>query len=109
VLDSIGEAVIVADAMGFILAMNPAAEALLHGVAAELKDTPIEQVLPILGGVAGGDSKHSFTHSLECAWKGTTTAFDHARRAFRVDVSASPIVDKENGSTTGVVFVLREQ
>ena len=63
VLDSIGEAVIVADAMGFILAMNPAAEALLHGVAAELKDTPIEQVLPILGGSAGEESDHSFTQS----------------------------------------------
>ena len=109
VLDSIGEAVIVADAMGFILAMNPAAEALLHGVAAEMKDTPIEQVLPILGDSDGSKSNRSFTQSLECAWKGSAAAFDCARREFRAEISASPIVDKENGSTTGVVFVLREQ
>lgn len=109
VLDSIGEAVIVADAMGFILAMNPAAEALLHGVVVELKGTPIEQVLPVLGGSAGEESNRSFTQSLECAWKGTTTAFDRAHREFRVEISASPIVEKENGSTTGVVFVLRKQ
>jgi PAS domain S-box-containing protein len=107
VITSIPEAVIVTDALGFVRTVNPAAEELFGWKAGDLIGKMIEEGLPQLS-YTSVDQK-SLTHriALERRTKGIATVLDHARRELRVEISTSPIVNKENGFTTGVVSVLR--
>ena len=99
VLESISEAIIVTDALGFVRTVNPAAEELLGWKAKELIGKMVD---------TSGDQK-SLTHriALERRTKGIATVLDHARRELCVEISTSPIVDKESGITAGVASVLR--
>jgi PAS domain S-box-containing protein len=107
VLASIAEAVIVTDAMGFLRSVNPAAEELLGCKAGDLIGKAVEAGLPLLSYTSAG--RRPLTHgiALEGRTKGIATVLDHAHREMRVEISTSPIVDKANGNTTGVVSVLR--
>jgi PAS domain S-box-containing protein len=107
VLESISEAIIVTDALGFVRTVNPAAEELLGWKAKELIGKMVEEGLPQLS-YTSGDQK-SLTHriALERRTKGIATVLDHARRELCVEISTSPIVDKESGITAGVASVLR--
>lgn len=108
VLGSIAEAVIVADGLGFVRTFNAAAEELLGWKAEEMTGKVIEKGMPVLA-YASADQK-SLTHriALEKRTKGVATVLDRHRRQLRVEISTSPIVDKANGYTTGVVILLRE-
>ncbi|MGO9316988.1 MAG: PAS domain-containing protein [Terracidiphilus sp.] len=108
VMASIPEAVIVTDSLGFVRTVNQAAEELLGWKAEELIGMMIEKGLPRLS-YTSADQK-SLTHriALEKRTKGIATVLDHARRELRVEISTSPIVDKDSGFTTGVVSVLRQ-
>lgn len=107
VLASVAEAVIVTDALGFVRTVNPAAEELLGWKAEELIGKVIEKGMPMLA-YSSADQR-SLTHriALERRTKGIATVLDRARSQLRVEISTSPIVDKDNGFTTGVVNVLR--
>ena len=107
VMESMGEAVIVTDSVGFIRQVNPAAEELLGWKATELTGRLIEEGVPILAYLSGDRSELDFTLSLEGPSKGLATILDHGRREMHVELRTSPIFDKENGSTTGVVLVVR--
>jgi PAS domain S-box-containing protein len=107
VLDSMGEAVMVTDSVGFIRSVNPAAEALLGWKASELTGVSIEEGLPIVAYLSGDRTEMTFNLSLECAAKGIATVLDRDRRELHVGIGTSPIFDKETGSTSGVVLILR--
>ena len=107
VMDAITAAVIVTDSVGFIRSVNPAAEALLGCKSTELRNMPIEQGLPILAYRSGDRSELTFTMSLEGPSKGIATILDRECRQLQVEIGTSPIFEKENGSTSGVVLVLR--
>jgi PAS domain S-box-containing protein len=108
VLNSIGEAVIVTDAVGFIHSANPAAEALLGWKASELTGMSIEEGLPIVAFLPGRRSECIFTAWLERPMKGIATILNRERREIHVRMEASPIQEKKNGSTIGVVILVRE-
>lgn len=108
VMNSLGAAVIVTDAMGLVRAVNPLAEALLGWTAAELEGALIEQALPVVGYGSPGLQSVTFREALASTSKGLVTVLDRERRELRLDVVSAPVVDKENGSTDGVVLVLRE-
>lgn len=107
VLNSMVEAVIVTDAVGFIRWANPAAEALLGWKASELMGMSIEEGFPILAFLPGRRSECIFTAWLERPMKGIATILNRERREIHVGIAASPIQDKENGSTIGVVILVR--
>jgi PAS domain S-box-containing protein len=107
VMKSIREAVIVTDAVGFICWANPAAEELFGCNAAELTGMLIEQGMPIVSYLCGDKTELTFTNSLECPLKGVATVLDRKGSELHVELGTSPIFDRENGSTTGVVLVLR--
>jgi two-component system sensor kinase FixL len=107
VLESIAEAVIVTDALGFIRTANPAAEELFGWKAEELAGKTIERALPVLKFVSGNKTHLDFTMALESRTKGIATLLDRERRELRVEISTSTIIDKESGFTTGVVTLLR--
>jgi PAS domain S-box-containing protein len=107
VMDSLCEAIVVTDAVGFIRSANPAAERLLGCQAAELAGMPIEKGLPVLSHFPGDTTECTFTKWLEGPMRGFATVLDRKQCTIHVRIGASPIVDKENGSTVGVVILLR--
>jgi PAS domain S-box-containing protein len=107
VLASVAEAVIVTDGLGFVRTVNPAAEELLGWKAEEMIGKVIEKGMPMLEYTSADQKSLSHRIALEGRTRGIATVLDRARHHVCVEISTSPIVDKENGFTTGVVNVLR--
>jgi PAS domain S-box-containing protein len=107
VLDSMTEAVVITDALGFIRSVNPATEALFGWTAAELTGKVIEKAFPLLGYFSESRVPLSFNMALHSGSRGVATLIDRERRELRVEISTSPVVDKENGFTIGVVSVMQ--
>ena len=107
VLESIAEAVIATDALGFLRTVNPAAEELLGWKAGDLIGKMVEEGLPLLSYASADQRPLNHRLALEERTRGIATLLNRARRELRVEISTSPIVDKANGITTGVVSVLR--
>ncbi len=108
VLDSICEAVIVTDAVGFIRSANPAAEKLLGFKAGDLAGMSIEEGLPIVACLPARRFESAFTSWLERPMKGFATILDRERRELHIAIGASPIQDKESGSTIGAVILVHQ-
>jgi PAS domain S-box-containing protein len=107
VLDSMSEAVVITDALGFIRSANPATEALFGWKAAELKGKVIEKAFPLLAYVAEGNAKLSFNMALQSRSRGVATLIDRQRNPVMVELSTSPVLDKSTGYTLGVVSVMQ--
>ena len=107
IMESVWEAVIVTDSVGFIRQANPAAGKLLKASPEELAGMLIEEGLPITECAGGNRSELQFTSWLESPSRGAATVLDRERKGIRVELSTSPIFDKETRSTTGVVYILR--
>ena len=107
VLDSMTEAVVITDALGFIRSVNPATEAMFGWTAAELKGKVIEKAFPLQAYFAESGVRLSFNMALQNGSRGVATLIDRERRELRVEISTSPVVDKENGFTIGVVNVMQ--
>jgi PAS domain S-box-containing protein len=108
VIASLADAVIVTDALGFIRSVNPAAETLFGWKAGELTGRLIEEALPVLSCSSGGKTEYSFARLLESHCRGTAILLDRGLQEVRAEISASPIVDKDQGFTAGLVCVLRQ-
>ncbi|MGD0628025.1 MAG: PAS domain-containing protein [Terracidiphilus sp.] len=107
VLDSMAEAIVITDALGFIRSVNPATEALFGWTAAELNGKVVEKAFPLLGYVSESRVSLSFNMALQSGSRGIATFIDRERRELRVEISTSPVVDKEKGFTIGVVSVMQ--
>lgn len=107
VLSSMADAVIVTDALGFIRTVNAAAEELFGWPAAEMIGKAIERALPVLRFVSDDKAHLNFTMVLTSRTKGLATILDRERREVTVEISTSPILDKESGFTAGVVSAMR--
>lgn len=108
VVDSILEAVIVTDALGFVRSVNPAAEQLFGYTAGELTGRPIEKGLPILCFEDTNAARLNFSMTLDKSTKAIATMLNRERQAVKVEISTSPIIDREHGYAVGVVSVWRE-
>lgn len=106
IMESVAEAVIVTDALGFIRSSNAAAETLLGWKARELTGKVIEKVLPLLHFDSVSGSPLNFTMELEGHCRGIATILDRERRELRVEIRTSPILENGTGYTIGVVTVL---
>lgn len=111
VLESVADAVIVTDALGFVRYINLAAVELSGWEVAELTGMVIEKGLPVLSYVSYDKSDKTplnFRMALSKRSKGIATLLDRHRQPLQVEISASPILDRDNGYTIGVVSVLRK-
>ena len=108
VMDSMSEAIVVTDAVGFIRSVNPAAEGLLGWKASELIGMPIEEGLPTPDYLPGSRTESPFNRALAGPLKGHVTVLDRHRRELKMEIRTSPIFERESGSTMGVVMVLRK-
>jgi PAS domain S-box-containing protein len=107
VLDSMSEAIVITDALGFIRSVNPATEVMFGWKASELRGKVVEKAFPLLAYVAEGNGQLSFNMALETRSRGVATLIDHERNAVMVELSTSPILDKDTGYTLGVVSVMQ--
>ena len=106
-MQSVVDAVILTDALGVIRSVNPAAERLSGWSANELMGMAIDEVLPIEARPCGGQAVLSLQVMLELPCSGMATLITRERQQIKVEISTSPILDKNNGSVSGVAAILR--
>ena len=104
---SLADAMILTDALGVIRSVNPAAERLSGWSANELMGMAIDEVLPIEARPCGGLAVLSLQVMLELPCSGMATLITRERQQIKVETSTSPILDKNNGSVSGVAAILR--
>jgi PAS domain S-box-containing protein len=105
-LSAIAQAVVVTDALGFVRYLNPSAERLTGWLSKELRGQQFEQGMPILRSVSKTNQPLSFRMTLLEPWHGDVELMTRERRTVAVWLSASPIVEPEEGYIQGVVIVL---
>jgi len=106
-IHAIPQAVILTDALGFVRFINPSAERLTGWTARELVGQQIEKGMPVLRAVSRtGNSPLSFRITLHASWNGDVDILTRDRQTVSVWLSASPILDAQQGWTSGVVIVL---
>ena len=105
-LTAIPQSVLVTDALGFIRYANRAAERLTGWLSHELLGQQVEKRMPILRAASKSDKPMSFRITLQEPWNGDVDILTRDGQAVSVWLSASPILDLENGYTKGVVIVL---
>jgi PAS domain S-box-containing protein len=105
-MTAIPQAVILTDALGFVRYINAAAEALTCWPSREMLGLQIEKGMPILRAASKSQKPLSFRMTLQEPWNGDVELQTRERQIVSVWLSASPILDKESGSTLGVVIVL---
>jgi PAS domain S-box-containing protein len=108
VVHSMSEAIVITDALGFIRSVNPATEALFGWRAAELEGKVVEKAFPLLAYSSESSKTLTFNMALDSQSRGIATFIDRERREMQVEISTSPVVDKDSGFTIGVVSVMRK-
>ena len=106
-MESVTEAVILTDSLGFIRSLNPALEELLGWKSHDIIGKVVEKAMPMLSFTPIGTNRLCFTMGLQERTRGIATVLNREGRALRVEISTAPIVDRESGFTNGVVAVLR--
>jgi PAS domain S-box-containing protein len=104
---SIAESVILTDVLGMVRSANPAAESLLGFGLCELEGKVIEEAVPILDYQSINGPPLDRRAAIERYCKGIATLLTRNGRKVRVEISTSPIFDKNSGSVSGVAAILR--
>ena len=104
---SLGDAMILTDALGVIRSVNPAAERLSGWSANELMGMAIDEVLQIEARPRGGKAVLSLQVMLELPCSGMATVMTREEQQIEVEIGTSPILDKNNSSVSGVAAILR--
>jgi PAS domain S-box-containing protein len=104
---SLADAMILTDALGVIRSVNPAAERLCGWSTKELTGKAIDEVLPIQTRPSGGRAVLDLQAMLQLPCNGMATVMTRERQQIEVEISTSPILDKNNGSVSGVAAILR--
>lgn len=104
---SMSEAVLVTDVLGFVRFVNAAAEDLTGWNANDLKRMTIEKGMPILAYTPSDGVALNHRMLLERRCAGIATLLTRNREEVKVYLSTSPVTDLAEGSTIGVVNVMR--
>lgn len=107
ILASVGEAVVVTDALGFIRFMNAAAEQITGWTQPELLGKVIEKALPMLRYEPLEGDYLTHRSALAGRVRGIATVSSRSLVERRVELTATPIIDKDSGYTVGVVTMVR--
>jgi PAS domain S-box-containing protein len=105
---SLAEAVILTDILGVVLSVNRAAEELSGWRASDLIGRTIDELLPTQAFPPGGSAFLDLRALLDRPCKGTAGLLTRDRKEVRVEISTSPILDKQSGSISGVAALLRK-
>jgi PAS domain S-box-containing protein len=105
---SLTEAVILTDILGIIRSVNTAAEELSGWRASDLIGAPIDKLLPAQAFPPGGTALLDLPALFDRPSKGTAGLLTRDRKEVNVEISTSPILDKQSGSISGVTALLRK-
>jgi PAS domain S-box-containing protein len=105
---SLPEAVVLTDPLGFVRSVNRAAEKLFRRTAQDLSGRIIEEAMPVLAyqPIVGPPLDRRVAIEMRC--KGIATLFLGERQEVRVEISTSPVLDKNSSSVVGVAAILRK-
>jgi PAS domain S-box-containing protein len=106
-MHSVAEAVILTDALGVIRSVNPAAEKLSGWSANELMGMAIDEILPVQARPCGATAL-DLEVMLQLPWSGAATVMTRQRHQVKVQISTSPILNKNSDSVSGVTAILRQ-
>ena len=106
-MQSLSEAVVLTDVLGLVRSVNPAAEALLGFSASELEGKVIEETAPMLEYQSLSGAALDGRTLIEISCRGVATLLVRDGSSIKVEISTSPILDKSNGSVSGVAAILR--
>jgi PAS domain S-box-containing protein len=106
-MHSAADAVILTDALGMILSANPAAERLSGWSTNELTGMAIDELMPIQARPSGDRAALDLQAMLQLPCNGMATVRTRERQQIEVEISTSPILDKNNGPVSGVAAILR--
>ncbi len=104
---SLAEAVILTDILGVVQSVNRAAEELSGWRASDLIGKTIDELLPTQAFPPGGSVFPGLRAPLDRPCKGTAVLLTRERKEVQVEISTSPILDKQSGSISGVAALLR--
>jgi PAS domain S-box-containing protein len=104
---SLPEAVVLTDVLGMVRFANPALEALFGFRASELEGKVIEEAVPILEYQSLEGTALDRRTAIEKNSKGTALLAAGNGSKVKVEISTSPIRDKNNGYVSGVAAILR--
>jgi PAS domain S-box-containing protein len=107
-MNSMADAVVLTDILGVIRSLNPAAEAIAGAPAEQLVGMPIEEALPLVSNHSPDGAPLDHRTTITRHWNGTATLLNRRREEVSVAVSTWPMYDKSNGSTAGIVAILRK-
>jgi len=105
---SLADAVVLTDPLGFVRTVNRAAEELLGCSAQELAGKVIEEAIPIVAYEPVDGSPLDHRTAIERHCKGVATLLTRDCSRARVEISTSPILDKDSGAVIGVAAILRK-
>lgn len=105
---SLAEAVVLTDILGVIQSVNRAAEELSGWRASDLIGKTIDELLPTQAFPPGGSAFLDLRAPLGRPCKGTAGLLTRERKEVQVEISTSPILDKQSGSISGVAALLRK-
>jgi PAS domain S-box-containing protein len=105
---SLVDAFILTDTLGVVRWVNPATEGLSGSTAQELKGKMIDEVMPIRNYQSVNGPPLNRRAAIAGACRGIAGVLTRDRKEVRVEISTSPIVDKESGSISGVAALLRK-
>lgn len=106
-IGSVADAVVLTDILGLVLSANPAAEALLGLDVHELEGKVIEETVPILEYRPLAGPVLDRRAAIETCCKGIATLLLRNGSKLNVEISTSPILNKNSGSVSGVAAILR--
>lgn len=106
--DSMYESVIVTDVLGFVRFANMASEKLTGWTATELTRTTLQKCIPILSFIPTDGVAFNPHRILEHRTFGIATVLNKDRQELKIFLNTSPILDKNEGTTIGVVYVMRK-
>jgi len=106
VVASIPEPVLVADAMGMIRSVNPAAESFFGWLPGAVHGRLVEQVLPLSLHAPAPNPPLDFYRALEAPARTRLTVLDGQNTPVIVDLMSAPVSDVQTGHLAGVVCVL---
>jgi PAS domain S-box-containing protein len=106
VLASLPEPVLIADAMGIVLSVNPTAEVFFGWLPNAVNGRLLEQVLPLALHAPAPNPPIEFHRTLEAPTRSRITVLDGLSNPVAMELVSSPISDAQTGHLAGVVCVL---
>lgn len=106
VVASMPEPVLVADAMGMLRSVNPAAEAFFGWLPNAVYGKLVEQALPLALHAPPPDPPIDFNRALEAPLRTRLTLHDGQSNPVLMELVSSPVADTQTGHLAGVVYLL---